>query len=42
MRVHARRLLTTACTYDGEAAERTLVLFKPDTLQRALLGSLVS
>ena len=28
------------CTYEGELSERTLVAFKPDTLQRALLGTL--
>ena len=35
----ARHLATRApCTYEGLAAERTFVAFKPDTLQRSLLG----
>jgi hypothetical protein len=29
------------CTYEGELAQRTLVVFKPDTLQRAVLGEIV-
>lgn len=37
-RLGARRLCASPCTYEGEPAQRTLVAFKPDTLQRALLG----
>ena len=29
------------CTFEGELAQRTLIVFKPDTLQRALLGEVI-
>jgi nucleoside-diphosphate kinase len=35
------RSAASACTYEGELAQRTLVALKPDTLQRALLGEIV-
>lgn len=38
----ARAACSSACTFEGEPAERTLVVFKPDSLQRALLGELLS
>lgn len=33
---------TAAVTYEGQPAERTFVAFKPDTLQRSLLGKQLS
>ncbi len=41
-RLASRRLSAPGampCTYEGLAAERTFVAFKPDTLQRCLLGA---
>ncbi|KAL1520770.1 hypothetical protein AB1Y20_022336 [Prymnesium parvum] len=33
--------MLSRCTYEGTRAQRTLVVFKPDTLQRGLLGELM-
>ena len=41
LRSALRRMTTSPCTYEGEPAQRTLIAFKPDTLQRGLLGELV-
>ena len=36
------RNVNSPCTYDGEPAERTFAAFKHDTLQRALLGEVLT
>jgi nucleoside-diphosphate kinase len=41
MRDVVRHLSTSPCTYEGELSQRTLIAFKPDTLQRGLLGELM-